>query len=149
MLSALMALGAADDATAGRRGERAAEGSPRMVLEESAWDFGDVERKGGDVSHEFVFRNEGTRPLVIFRVVTSCSCVKAHYSKRPIAPGGKGTIRITYEPHKAEPGVFNKVVQIHTNATPSREIVTVKGNSIDKERRMKIKIDGMKIKTRQ
>lgn len=108
-------------------------------------DFGDVARRGGDLVCEFAFTNEGTAPLVLTRVVTTCSCLKVHYAKRPVAPGAEGRIRVVYEPHKSEPGVFNKVIQIYSNSKGGREVVTVQGNSLEEET---IKIKGGKIKVR-
>ena len=102
-----------------------------LVLPVATHDFGDVRRKGGDLQTEFVFRNEGSAPLVIVRVLTSCSCIRAAYPKRPVAPGGEGVIRIVYEPHKSAPGVFNRVIQIYSNSTGGREVITVQGNSIE------------------
>ena len=40
-------------------------------------------------------------------------------------------IRVTYEPHKSEPGVFNRVIQVYSNSTGGRALLTVQGNSID------------------
>ena len=72
-------------------------------------------------------------PLVVTRVFTSCSCLKASYSKRPIPPGGTGVIRITYEPYKSEPGTFYKVIQVYSNSTEGRTVITVQGSSYDDE----------------
>ncbi len=103
----------------------------RLVMDRTNFNFGDVERKGGDLEHEFVFRNEGDAPLVLIRVITSCSCLKAFHSKRPIAPGEEGVLRIVYEPHKSEPGAFNKVIRLYSNSVGGCDVVTVQGNSID------------------
>lgn len=94
---------------------------------------------------EFTFTNDGTAPLVVTRVITSCSCLKASFPKRPVPPGGQGVIRITYEPHKSEPGVFNKVIQVYSNSVDGRDVITVQGNSIDTPPR-KIKTDKVKVK---
>jgi len=102
-----------------------------LHLERTAYDFGDVPRKGGDLVHEFGFTNDGTAPLVILRVATSCSCLKATFPKRPVAPGESGVIRIVYEPHKSEPGTFNKVIRVYSNSADGRELITVQGNSIE------------------
>lgn len=118
----------------------------RLRLHAHTHDFGDVSRRGGDLVCEFAFTNEGTAPLVLTRVVTTCSCLKAQYAKRPVAPGAEGCIRIVYEPQKSEPGVFNKVIQIYSNSKDGREMVTVQGNSIDGET-VKIKNGKVKIKT--
>lgn len=124
------------------------EGGAHLRMETTTHDFGDVLRKGGDLVREFPFTNDGTVPLVVVRVTTSCSCLKASYPKRPVPPGASGVIRITYEPHKSEPGVFNKVIQVFSNSTGGRELITVQGNSIEEEKLKKIKTKRLKIKTR-
>ena len=57
-----------------------------LRLENATYNFGDVPRKGGDLVREFRFVNDGTAPLVLVRVITSCSCLKASFSKRPVEP---------------------------------------------------------------
>lgn len=118
---------------------------PNLKMAVATHDFGDVDRKGGDLVREFEFTNNGTTPLVVTRVITSCSCLKASHTRKPVAPGEKGTITITYEPHKSEPGAFNKVIQIYSNSTAGRSVITVQGNSIDGQPR-KVKTDDVKIK---
>lgn len=98
-------------------------------LDRTAHDFGDIRRRGGDVTADFVLTNKGTQPLVITQVVTSCSCLKADFSRKPFAPGAQSTVRFRYEPHKADPGTFYKVVKIYTSA--GRLLVTLQGNSIE------------------
>ena len=110
------------------------QGKAHLQLHEKSHHFGDVARRGGDLVHEFRFTNEGDAPLVLTRVVTSCSCLKAHFHRRPVAPGEEGSIRIVYEPQKSEPGVFNKVIQIYSNAAGGREVITVQGNALEAEK---------------
>lgn len=129
-----------------RRPEAAPEGGARLRIDSATHDFGDVPRKGGDLMRAFIFTNDGTAPLVLTRVVTSCSCLKASYSRRPVAPGASGVIRITYEPHKSEPGTFYKVIQVFSNSTGGRELITVQGNSLEGDADVKIKQSKLKIK---
>lgn len=117
-----------------------------LRLENATYNFGDVSRKGGDLVREFRFVNDGTAPLVLVRVITSCSCLKASFSKRPVEPADSGVIRIIYEPHKSEPGAFNKVIQVYSNSVDGRDVITVQGNSIDKPERGKVKIKSEKLK---
>lgn len=119
-----------------------------LKMDDPTYDFGDVPRKGGDLVREFTFVNDGTAPLVLVRVITSCSCLKASFSKRPVEPADSGVIRIIYEPHKSEPGAFNKVIQIYSNSVDGRDVITVQGNSIEGEPRGKVKIKNDKIKIR-
>ncbi|MEG1622639.1 MAG: DUF1573 domain-containing protein [Alistipes sp.] len=105
-----------------------------LTLTHNSHDFGDIARRGGNARVAFVVINDGTTPLVITQIITSCSCLKASYERRPLAPGGKSLIHITYEPHKAEAGAFYKVIQVYSNSTGGRELITLRGNSIDKQR---------------
>lgn len=106
-----------------------------LRMDTTTYDFGDVPRRGGDLVKEFAFVNDGTVPLVVTRVVTSCSCLRASFPKRPVPPGGEAAIRIIYEPHKSEPGAFHKVIHIYSNSADGRHVITVQGCSIDKRER--------------
>lgn len=107
-------------------------GSPEMVFERTSHDFGDVKRRGGDIIAMFRFENKGDAPLIIKKVHKSCSCMNADYSRKPILPGEGGEIKIKYELHKVEPGIFNKVIQIYTNESKKVHLITIQGNSMDK-----------------
>ena len=47
---------------------------------------------------EYRFVNNGKDPLVITRLVSTCSCAKAEYDKRIVKPGERGVIRLIYSP---------------------------------------------------
>ncbi len=105
---------------------------PRMSFDTSTHNFGDVKRQGGDLIKEFRFTNDGDAPLVIKKITKSCSCMTITYSRKPVMPGKSAVIKIKYEPHKAEPGIFHKAVQIYSNEPTSKlRLITIQGNSID------------------
>jgi len=106
-----------------------------LVFEEESHDFGDVQRRGGDLHHSFAFRNDGDSPLVIAGMETTCTCLKYDYPKRPVAPGDRGRIEITYEPHKVEAGSFHRVILVYSNSADGRRMLFIEGNSLEKERR--------------
>ena len=110
---------------------------PKMTFDSATHNFGDVERKGGDLVKEFRFVNDGDEPLVIKKITKSCSCTTVNYSRKPVMPGQTGVITIKYEPHKVEEGVFNRVIQIYTNASNKARILAIQGNSIEKGKRNK------------
>ena len=110
---------------------------PKMTFDSATHNFGDVERKGGDLVKEFRFVNDGDEPLVIKKITKSCSCTTVNYSRKPVMPGQTGVITIKYEPHKVEEGVFNRVIQIYTNASKKARILAIQGNSIEKVKRKK------------
>lgn len=113
----------------------AQKSGPDMTLDRTTHDFGDVERNGGDLITMFHFVNEGTEPLVIKKIHKSCSCMTVDYSRKPVLPGEKGTIKIKYEPHKVEPGIFHRVIQIYTNSSKKVRLITIQGNSINKRKK--------------
>lgn len=96
-------------------------------------DFGDIPRRGGDISADFEFENDGDEPVVITGVTVSCSCIRPEYSRRPVEAGGRGVVRLVYEPHKMAPGTFYKAVQVHCNTSSGQQntILTVRGHSVN------------------
>ncbi len=45
------------------------------------------------VTVEYTITNTGNEPLVLTNVTTSCACAVADWTKEPIAPGAKGTVK--------------------------------------------------------
>ena len=68
-----------------------------------------------DAPKTFVYRltNAGKEPLVIKRLVSSCSCAAAVAVKTEIGPGESSQIRVTYNP-KGHPGRFERKVFVYT-----------------------------------
>ena len=104
---------------------------PIMVFDRVTHNFGDVPRKGGDLVKEFRFVNKGDAPLVIKKITKSCSCMSVVYSRKPVMPGQAAVIKIKYEPHKVEPGIFHKAIQIYSNESTEVRLITIQGNSVD------------------
>lgn len=102
-----------------------------LKLDAVTLDFGDVQRRGGDLVREIGFVNDGSSPLVILSVTTSCSCLKADYSRKPVAAGERGVIKIIYEARKMELGVFHRVIQVRSNSADGVNLITVQGNSLE------------------
>lgn len=98
-----------------------------IEVADSVHDFGVMERRGKNKSHTFHITNSGNEPLVLLSALTSCSCTKATFSKKPIPTGGKGTVKVVVEPSKVEKGVFNRIILLHSNASNSTVILTIKG----------------------
>lgn len=113
----------------------AAQGSEKsaVMFDKSQYDFGVVPRQRCEYSCTFTMTNIGSEPVVILGVDTSCSCLKARYSRRPIAVGGSAEIRVLLEAAKVNDGVFNRVVKVRTSKGVS--LLTVKGVSVEKRAR--------------
>lgn len=99
----------------------------QLTFAESTHDFGAMHYKSGRHEHLFHFTNTGDAPLVIQHTEVTCSCLKVSYDKKPVPPGGKGTVKVTYTPKK-EFGSFNSRITIFTNGADRRHTLTLKGS---------------------
>lgn len=100
-----------------------------MRFEQEELRFGTIDEEGGPWQGVFRWRNEGTQPLVITRVVTSCGCLKADYEAAPVVAGGEATLRVEYNP-KGHPGVVYQRLFLYTNLAKERPtaILTLRGS---------------------
>ena len=106
--------------------------APKAVFTKDVHDFGKVEESAGTVTCEFAFKNEGTAPLIIQRVQTTCGCTTPDYTKEPVLPGKTGTIKVTYST-TGRPGIFSKEVTVFTNVPDAVYKVRIKGEVIRKK----------------
>ncbi len=90
----------------------------------TAHDYGSI-IYGANGKVDFNFTNQGTNPLVISDVKSSCGCTVPTWPKEPIAPGKQGTISLVY--NTTLPGVFNKTVVVYSNANNSPVRLEVRG----------------------
>jgi hypothetical protein len=97
---------------------------PRIQFDENVFDFGEI-YQDTDHTHAFGFANVGDAPLTVKRTQTSCGCTAAIASEGPIAPGGRGEIRVTYS-SKRSVGAQSKTVTVFSNAPDSVTTITVK-----------------------
>lgn len=84
-------------------------------LSETEHDFGEYSTQDTLV-HYFVYKNTGRVPLVIQKIETSCGCTRATFSKKPLAPGGTDSIRVTYDGNGFSQGHFIKGCDVYSNA---------------------------------
>lgn len=95
--------------------KRAARKAPRFDFAGGdMYNFGMISN-AVPVSHVFLFRNTGKKPLIIEAAEPSCGCTVPQFSKAPVAPGDTSSIRLTFDP-KGRGGPFDKVVYLKSNA---------------------------------
>ncbi|MCX6223980.1 MAG: DUF1573 domain-containing protein [Bacteroidia bacterium] len=90
----------------------------------TAHDYGSI-IYGANGKVDFNFTNQGTKPLIITDVKSSCGCTIPTWTKEPVAPGQKGTIEVVY--NTTLPGVFNKTVVVYSNANNSPVRLEIRG----------------------
>ena len=95
-----------------------------MVFVSETIDYGTIAHNA-DGKREFVFTNNGNKPLIITNAAGSCGCTVPTYPKEPIAPGAKAVIGVKYATDRV--GAFTKTVTLTTNATEPSKTLTIKG----------------------
>jgi hypothetical protein len=98
---------------------------PGMVFENETIDYGTVPHNA-DGKREFVFTNNGNKPLIIESTQGSCGCTVPTKPEGPIAPGAKGIIGVKYATDRV--GAFTKTVTVKSNAVGQEtKVLTIKG----------------------
>ena len=102
------------------------------TFEVKSHDFGTIKEEGGPVSCYFEFTNTGDKPLLIIDATASCGCTRPEYPTKPIKPGKKGKIKVTYSPI-GRPGAFKKTVKVKTNGKERTITLRIVGAVIPKK----------------
>ncbi|MBI4930723.1 MAG: DUF1573 domain-containing protein [Bacteroidetes bacterium] len=94
--------------------------APEAVYEKEVLDYGTIEYDA-DGTREFVFKNTGKEPLIIYSATGSCGCTVPTAPKDPILPGKTGVIKVHYDTKRV--GNFEKTVTVSSNGkTPSKTL---------------------------
>lgn len=101
---------------------------PSIKFEVVEHDYGTVD-KNGDGTFEFVFMNEGSEPLILNNVRSSCGCTIPQWPREPIPAGGKSSIKVKYDTRRL--GSFQKSITVYSNAGTTPVILKIKGNVVD------------------
>ena len=102
------------------------------TFEVKSHDFGTIQEAKGPVSCTFEFTNTGDKPLLIIDATASCGCTRPEYPSKPIKPGQKGKIKVTYSPI-GRPGAFKKTVKVKTNGKERTTTLRIEGTVIPKK----------------
>jgi hypothetical protein len=95
--------------------------APRIHVAEPTHDFGKVP-SGEQRTHEFLVTNEGTGPLEILQVRTSCGCTTTGQWDRRIEPGATGRIPVRFDTGSFS-GTLQRTVTLVTNDPRQRQVV--------------------------
>lgn len=100
-----------------------------IVFDKQIHDFGTIQESDGKASFFFTFTNQSDSPLVISRVVVSCGCSAAEWTKEPVAPGEQGYVKATYDPVNRI-GSFNKTLTVYSNGNPPKIVLSIRGTVV-------------------
>lgn len=107
------------------------EKKPGITFDFISYDFGEFRFRQDSKTVEIPYTNTGTSPLVVLRTEQSCTCLTVKYSKRPLQPGEKAVLAITYDPVKST-GKFSNIVTVHSNSDTPVQYIKVTGNVLKK-----------------
>ena len=107
-----------------------------ITFKEISYNFGTIKESKGPVTHKFEFTNTGNKPLILTNVTASCGCTRPEYPTKPIKPGKKGTIKVTFSPI-GRAGAFKKTVKVKTNGREPRSVLQIQGTIIPAKREKK------------
>ena len=90
-----------------------AAAAPRIQVEPESFDFGKAQ-PGKTLRKEFTIRNFGDATLVIEVVSTSCGCTAAISAQSRVEPGGRTSLRVTFDTRTFS-GKVEKDVLVRSN----------------------------------
>jgi hypothetical protein len=99
-------------------------GDAGIVFDTIVYDFG-VVPYGSKAETEFVFTNSGAAPLLVSRVKSTCGCTIPEWSRQPVKPGKRGSVRVSYDTHRI--GAFNKSIYVYSNAKNGVQRLMISG----------------------
>jgi hypothetical protein len=88
-------------------------------IDSTSKNFGKI-AEGQKLEVSYVFKNTGTKPLVISRVQPSCGCTIAEQPNEPVAPGAEGTIKASFNSERRT-GVNHKTLYVYANTKGSQQ----------------------------
>ncbi|CAL2082141.1 DUF1573 domain-containing protein [Tenacibaculum sp. 190524A02b] len=80
---------------------------------------------GSDGKRVFEFTNVGDAPLIIKDIKSTCGCTVPKKPEKPIMPGEKGQIEVSYDTKRI--GGFSKQITVTSNAKKERVFLKIKG----------------------
>ena len=112
---------------------KAKEDTSNIAWNKAKHIFGSIEHQK-PVTAEFEFTNNTKQALAVTKVGTTCGCTAPVYSKEPIKPGEKGSVKIRYD--AVSPGFFKKGAKIHFSNGSSKE-VEIEGKVVVRQQNIK------------
>ena len=97
--------------------------SPQAVIPQSDFQFGDMD-PGTSGVHEFEVRNEGSAPLTLELLETSCKCTAGSVDGRPVPPGESTQVRMEWNTGNKVSN-YSQWAQVSTN-DPENSVITFK-----------------------
>lgn len=102
--------------------------NPQLSFQKQTIDLGEItiDNKNNIIKVNFIFYNNGNKPLVIYKVTASCHCTTPTWPKAPFPTNKKGIIEIAFD-SKGQKGAFSKNLFVESNAEKPITLIKIKG----------------------
>jgi len=99
--------------------------SPKISLNISEYDLGEITQYGGVVEIPVIVSNDGIGDLIVGDITTSCSCTSSTIEENIIAEGKSSILTVIFDPdfHEEPLGVFKRTVFIPSNDVENPEVM--------------------------
>ena len=97
---------------------------PKLTFEHKTHRFPKT-NEGVLLEHDYHFTNTGNQPLMIENINVSCTCTKFTFPKKPILPGEKGIVHISFDTNKKY-SWQDRILKISSNAKNNPAIIRFK-----------------------
>ncbi|MDR2126741.1 MAG: DUF1573 domain-containing protein [Prevotellaceae bacterium] len=99
----------------------------KIIFENTSYDFGsNISEKSENITHRFVFTNQGDVPVTIQDVSSSCDCTTLAWTKEPVASGEQGFVDVIYNPANRS-GNFTENIEVKSDGDPQTISLTISG----------------------
>ncbi len=97
---------------------------PEIKFDKTVHNYGEI-MQGANGDCEFSFTNTGKEPLILSNVAASCGCTTPNWTREPIMPGKKGTIKVHYDTNRL--GIISKTITVVSNGKTDRVVLRIEG----------------------
>lgn len=88
--------------------------------------------KDSSVRHcVFKFKNQSREKLYFYKASPDCPCVSVELPKKPVPPGSRGEIHVTYDGRNKEVGEMRHWIYFHTNIEPKSFRLRISGVMVE------------------
>ncbi len=97
-----------------------------VKLDHTIHNFGVFLLSDGEQECQFTLENISKKPIIIHKVISSCGCSEAEWTKNPIMPGKKGVIDVVFK-NDLGPYPFDKAITVYVSGLSKPIVLRIRG----------------------
>ena len=101
-------------------------GQPVITFESKSHDFGTI-IEGEQLVCFFDYTNTGGGELIIYSVEATCGCTTPDFSREPLKPGEKNSLKVIFN-SSGRSGTQRKIVRVRSNGSEPEVQLSLKAN---------------------